>query len=87
MWSKVSEYPLILKPVSPEDITSVAFSYSRRSRSARSFIELTAQLELSQHAVEQQAGLAAEKERDAVKRVQAAREEEWARLNQVETDK
>ena len=49
--------------------------------------ELQSQLEIVQHSVEQQAAQLADKEREAVRRVQAAREEEWAKLHTVENEK
>ena len=50
-------------------------------------VELKSQLEISQHMLDQQSSLVAEKERECVKRVQAAREEEWNKLHQVENEK
>ena len=50
-------------------------------------VEFKSQLEISQHKLDQQSSLVAEKERECVKRVQAAREEEWNKLHQVETEK
>ena len=50
-------------------------------------VELKSQLEISQHTLDQQSGLVAEKERECVKRVQGAREEEWNKLHQVENEK
>ena len=39
------------------------------------------------HTMDQQAEALVEKEREAVKRVEAAREEEWQKLHAVESEK
>jgi hypothetical protein len=44
-------------------------------------------LEINKHKVDQQARALVEKERDAVRRVQAAREEEFIKLTKVENEK
>ena len=49
--------------------------------------ELKSQLEIAQHTLDQQSVLVADKEREGVKRVQAAREEEWAKLHTVQNEK
>ena len=49
--------------------------------------ELKTQLDLAQHNIDQQAATLVEKERESVKRVQAAREEEWTKLQKLETEK
>ena len=50
-------------------------------------LELKSQVEIAQHSSEQQAAALVEKERDAVRRVQAAREEEWTKIHALENDK
>ena len=49
--------------------------------------ELKTQLDIAKHSQDQQAHALVEKEREAVKRVQAAREEEWQKLHKVEHEK
>ena len=44
-------------------------------------------LEISKHTVDQQSRAMADKEREAVRRVQAAREEEFVKLAKVENEK
>lgn len=49
--------------------------------------DLQTKLEISKHKSDQQARALVEKERDAVRRVQAAREEEFVKLTKVESEK
>jgi len=49
--------------------------------------ELNSQIDILKHSLDQQAASLVEKEREAVKRVQAAREEEWQKLHQTENEK
>nr|XP_022301785.1 centrosomal protein of 83 kDa-like isoform X1 [Crassostrea virginica] len=49
--------------------------------------DLQTKLEINQHKIDQQARALVEKERDAVRRVQAAREEEFVKLTKVEAEK
>ena len=49
--------------------------------------DLQSQLVMCKYTVEQQAASLLEKEREAVKRVQTAREEEWEKLTKVEDEK
>ncbi|XP_062569584.1 centrosomal protein of 83 kDa-like isoform X2 [Saccostrea cucullata] len=49
--------------------------------------DLQTKLEINKHTIDQQARALVEKERDAVRRVQAAREEEFVKLTGVESEK
>ncbi|XP_061187305.1 centrosomal protein of 83 kDa-like [Saccostrea echinata] len=49
--------------------------------------DLQTKLEINKHTIDQQARALVEKERDAVRRVQAAREEEFVKLTSVESEK
>lgn len=44
-------------------------------------------MEVAQQSAEQQAAALVEKERDAVRRVQAAHEEEWVKIHALENEK
>ena len=49
--------------------------------------DLKSQIDIGKHSVSQQALALVEKERESVKRVQAAREEEWHKLHAIENEK
>ena len=49
--------------------------------------ELMSELEITKHTMEQQSNVILEKEREAVKRVQSAREEEWKKLHTIQDEK
>ena len=49
--------------------------------------DVLAQIDILKHTIDQQAALLVDKEREAVKRVQASREEEWVKLHKVENEK
>jgi hypothetical protein len=51
------------------------------------FPELKTQLEIAQHNCDEQAQNLVEKEREAVRRVQAAHEEEWVKIHALENEK
>ena len=51
------------------------------------YTDLQTKLEISNHSIEQQNKGLADKEREAVRRVQAAREEEFQKYTQIETEK
>ena len=51
------------------------------------FTDAVNQLEIIKHTTDQQNAALVEKEREAVRRVQAAREEEWQKLHKTETEK
>jgi coiled-coil domain-containing protein 41 len=52
-----------------------------------SILDLKAQLDILKHTIDQQGELLVDKERELVKRVQAAREEEWQKLHAIESEK
>ncbi len=45
------------------------------------------ELEITKHSLDQQNNVIIEKEREAVKRVQSAREEEWKKLHTIQDEK
>lgn len=58
-----------------------------RDRLATQLEDIQSQLEVAQHSNSQQAAALVDKERECVQRVQAAREDEWEKMNKVETEK
>ncbi len=51
------------------------------------FTEMKSQLDIAQHQINRQSTSLVEKERECVKRVQAAHEEEWQKLHVIENEK
>ncbi|CAD5124892.1 DgyrCDS13144 [Dimorphilus gyrociliatus] len=58
-----------------------------RDRLLNEIEELKTQLEISQHEADSKTQLIVDKEREIVKRVQAAREEEWKKLNEIDNER
>ena len=51
------------------------------------FSDSKTQLEVLEHSLTQHKGLLFEKERDTLKQIEAAREEDWTKLSAVEQEK
>ncbi|XP_064633317.1 centrosomal protein of 83 kDa-like [Lineus longissimus] len=49
--------------------------------------DLQSQLEIAKHTLQQQSNSLVEKERDCVKKIQVAREEEWSKMTKIENEK
>lgn len=58
-----------------------------RDRLLNEIEELKTQVEISQHEADSKTQLIVEKEREIVRRVQSAREEEWKKLNEIDNER